>query len=333
MLAPLSGGRIRPLNGAITAILSVSAAVVMSTGAFAQTEWPERTVNVIIGASPGGDTDFNARTMANYFGEITGTSMVITNMPGGGATIATTAVRDAEPDGYTMLFGHSGHLIVTEASGLADYGLDAFEICCIPAIDQGAVFVASADSEITGVEDLVQRTKDEPGSVVFGTELGGYSHLQALKFQEATGAEMRIVDTGSAAEKITSLLGGRIDVAGIAYGAVQDYVEAGQMMVLGQPNEERNPLLGDVPTFKEQGIDFVMNNPYIIAFPKGTDAAIVGRMEEIMRQITEMPEYAADLEEGFKQPVAFHPREDAVERLNAIRENYMEYSGQLQAAR
>jgi tripartite-type tricarboxylate transporter receptor subunit TctC len=259
--------------------------------------------------------------------------MVITNMPGGGATIATSAVRDAEPDGSTMLFGHTGHLIVTEASGLADYGIDDFAICCIPAIDQGAVFVASADSGIESVEDLVQRTEAEPGSVVFGTELGGYSHLQALKFQEETGAEMRIVDTGSAAEKITSLLGGRIDVAGIAYGAVQDYVEAGQMVVLGQPNEEPNPLLGEIPTFTEQGIDFVMNNPYIIAFPAGTDEAIVDRMGEIMQQISENPEYAADLEEGFKQPVSFLPHDEAIQRLNEIRENYMQYSDQLQAAR
>lgn len=306
---------------------------IISSPALAQTEWPERTVNVIIGASPGGDTDFNARTMAKYFEEITGTPMVITNMPGGGATIATSAVRDAEADGYTMLFGHTGHLIVTEVSGLADYGIDQFEICCIPAIDQGAVFVASAQSGIESIDDLVQRTQEEPGSVVFGTELGGYSHLQALKFQEETGAEMRIVDTGSASEKIAAMLGGRIDVAGIAYGAIQDYHESGDMVVLGQPNEERNPLLGDIPTFAEQGIDFVMNNPYIIAFPEGTDEAIVARMGEIMQQITEKPEYAADLEQGFKQPVSFLPQGDAMERLNSIRENYMQYRDELQAAR
>lgn len=313
--------------------MMLGTAALMSSPALAQTEWPERTVEVIIGASPGGDTDFNARTMAKYFEEITGTPMVITNMPGGGATIATSAVRDAEADGYTMLFGHTGHLIVTEVSGLADYGIDQFEICCVPAIDQGAVFVASAQSGIQSVEDLVQRTQEEPGSVVFGTELGGYSHLQALKFQEATGAEMRIVDTGSASEKIAALLGGRIDVAGIAYGAIQDYHASGDMVVLGQPNEERNPLLGDIPTFREQNVDFVMNNPYIIAFPEGTDEAIVSRMGEIMQQITTMPEYATDLEEGFKQPVSFLPHDEALERLNSIRENYMQYSEALQAAR
>ncbi|WP_265502425.1 tripartite tricarboxylate transporter substrate binding protein [Paracoccus beibuensis] len=310
--------------------MTALAAGLVSTAAVAQEDWPQRTINVIIGASPGGDTDFNARTMARYFEEVTGVGMVITNMPGGGATIATSAVRQAEPDGYTMLFGHTGHLIVAEVSGLADYGIADFEICCVPAIDQGAVLVASAESGLTSVKDLQAA---EPGSVTFGTEFGGYSHLQGLIFQQGAGVEMNVVDTGSAAEKIASLLGGRIDVAGIAYGAVQDYVEGGQMVVLGQPNDEPNPLLGDIPTFVEQDVDFVMNNPYIIAFPDGTDQAIVDKMGEVMKQIAEMPEYAEDLEEGFKQPVAFLPKEEAVERLNAIRDTYMPYRDALQAAR
>ncbi|MDP5306816.1 tripartite tricarboxylate transporter substrate binding protein [Paracoccus spongiarum] len=307
-----------------------AATTLVPLSALAETDWPQRTINVIIGASPGGDTDFNARTMARYFEQITGTGMVVTNMPGGGATIATSAVRDAEPDGYTMLFGHTGHLIVTEVSGLADYGIDDFEICCVPAIDQGAVFVASKDSGLATPADVKAA---EPGSVTFGTEFGGYSHLQGLIFQQATGAEMTIVDTGSASEKIASLLGGRIDVAGIAYGAVQDYVSNGQMVVLGQPNEERNPLLGDIPTFREQDVDFVMNNPYIIAFPKGTDPEIVAKMESVMKEITELPEYAKDLEEGFKQPVSFLPKDEAMTRLNAIRDAYMPYREALQAAR
>ncbi len=316
------------ISGAL--LVSVMMSSLVAAPAIAQTDWPTRPINVILGASPGGDTDFNTRTMAKYFEQITGVPMVVVNMPGGGATIASSEVRNAEPDGYTMLFAHTGHLIVTEVSELADYGIDDFEICCIPAVDQGAVFVTSASSGIETVEDLVARTEAEPGSVIFGTEFGGYSHLQGLRLQQETGAEMQFVDTGSAAEKIAALLGGRIHVAGIAYGAIQDYHTSGEMNVIGQPNEERNPLLGDIPTFVEQGVDFVMNNPYIIAFPKGTDPAIVERMGEIMQQITEIPEYAADLEQGFKQPVSFYAHDEAIERLNAIRDNYMQYRDVLQ---
>ena len=314
-------------------VAALTAGLLLAPAAMAQADWPNRPINVIIGASPGGDTDFNARTFARYFEQITGGSMVITNMPGGGATIATSAVRDADADGYTVLFGHTGHLIVTEVSGLANSGIDDFEICCVPAIDQGAVFVASAQSGIASVADLVARTEAEPESVIFGTEFGGYSHLQSLIFTQETGADMLVVDTGSAAEKIASLLGGRIHVGGIAFGAVQDYVAAGQMVVLGQPNAEPNPLLGDIPTFVSQGVEFVMNNPYIIAFPKGTDPAIVARMDEIAAQIAQIPEYAADLEQGFRQPVSYLPHDAALERLNAIRDAYMPYAETLRAAR
>lgn len=313
--------------------MSVSAIVLLAGPAAAQGDWPSRAINVIIGASPGGDTDFNARTFAKYFEQITGSQMVITNMPGGGATIATSAVRDSDADGYTMLFGHTGHLIVTEVSGLADYGIDDFEICCIPAIDQGAVFVTSEQSGISTMDELLAKTNEDPSAVIYGTELGGYSHLQGLLFSQETGAQMRIVDTGSAAEKIASLLGGRIHVAGIAYGAIQDYHTSGQMKVLGQPNQDRNPLLGDIPTFVEQGADFVMNNPYIIAFPKGTDEAIVNKMDEIAAQIAEIPEYANDLEQGFRQPVSYYGRAEGLERLQAIRSNYMQYGEALQSAR
>ncbi|MEO4001884.1 tripartite tricarboxylate transporter substrate binding protein [Mesorhizobium sp. CAU 1732] len=318
---------------AITLAMSASLVAMLSGSAMAQAEWPARTINVIIGASPGGDTDFNARAFARYFEQVTGSPMVITNMPGGGATIATSAVRDAETDGYTMLFGHTGHMIVTEVSGLADYGIGDFEICCIPAVDQGAVFVTSEQSGIASVADLLAKTQEDPDAVIYGTELGGYSHLQGLLFTQETGAQMRIVDTGSAAEKIASLLGGRIHVGGIAYGAVQDYHTSGAMNVLGQPNEERNPLLGDIPTFVEQDIKFVMNNPYIIAFPKGTDQAIVDRMDEIAAEIAEIPEYARDLEQGFRQPVAYYSRAEAQERLGELRENYMQYREALQSAR
>lgn len=313
--------------------MTVSAVAMFAGTAAAQGDWPSTTINVIIGASPGGDTDFNARTFAKYFEKVTGNSMVITNMPGGGATIATSAVRDAEADGHTMLFGHTGHLIVTEVSGLADYGIDDFEICCIPAVDQGAVFVTSEQSGISTMNELLAKTVENPDTVIYGTELGGYSHLQGLLFSQETGAKMRIVDTGSAAEKIASLLGGRIQVAGIAYGAVQDYHNSGQMKVLGQPNQDRNPLLGDIPTFVEQGAEFVMNNPYIIAFPKGTDEAIVNKMDEIAAEIVKIPEYAKDLEQGFRQPVTYYGRAEAQERLQAIRENYMQYRDALQAAR
>ena len=144
-------------------------------------------------------------------------------------------------------------------------------------------------------------------------------------FEKLAGVKLKFVDSGSAAEKVTSLLGGRADLGAISFGVVQDYVAKGDMVAIAQPNAERNALLGEIKTFREQGVDMVMDKPYIIAFPKGTDPAIVAKMSSIMKQITEKPEYAQDLEKAYKQPVSFHGTAEALEILKQTRQNYMQY--------
>lgn len=309
--------------------LALVASALALTAGFAATadaaDWPTKTVQVIVPAGAGGDTDFNARTMAKYFEKLTGKSIVVTNMKGGGGTIATAHVKNATADGNTILFGHTGQLIVNEVAGLADYGFAAFDVSCIAGVDKGTVFVTGKKSGIKSVADLVAKAKANPNTVIYGTELGGYSNLQGLIFQNLAGVNLKIVDTGSASEKITSLLGGRIDLGAITYGPVKDYAASGEMNIIAQFNGERNPLLGNIPTFKEQGVNFVMEKPYIVAFPKGTDPAIVAKMAGIVKQITEQPAYAKDLEQGFKQPVSYYGTKEAIALLQATRTDFMQY--------
>lgn len=318
------------MKKAISASL-VSAVLATSLGhAYAaETEWPTRPVQVVVIANAGGDTDFNARTMAKYFTKITGKPMVITNMAGGGGTIAADQVKSAAPDGNTILFTHTGQMIVNEVAGLTEDSFDAFDVSCIAGVDKGAVFVSSKSSGLTTLDQLISKSKAEPSSVTYGTEMGSYSHLQGLMFEKLTDTKMKMVDAGTVSEKVVALLGGRIDLGGISYGSVQDYVGNGEMFALGQPNAERNPLLGDVPTFKEQGVDFVMEKPYIVAFPKGTDGAIVQKMADVMKQITEDPAYAEELKKTFKQPVSYYGTEESIALLKKTREEFMEFKDEL----
>lgn len=294
-----------------------------------ETAWPTKTVEVIVTASAGGDTDFNARTFAKYFEKITGETMIITNMPGGGGSVATSQVKNGKADGNTILFSHTGQLIVNEVAGLIDYNMDAFDIATIPAVDKGGVLVASKQSGIKTIEEFVTKAKAAPGTVIYGTELGGYSHLQGLIMQDIADIEMKIVDVGSSAEKITNLLGGRVDVAAIAYGNAKDYAATGDMVILAQFNEEKNELLGDIPTFKDGGIDFFMEKPYIISFPKGTDPKIIEKMNAVSAQIALDPDYAKDLDTGFKQPVDRMDTKEAIDHLHKVREDFFKYQSLL----
>ena len=202
--------------------------------------------------------------------------MVITNVNGGGGTIGMSQVEGAAPDGNTLFFAHTGMMIINEVSGMTDHKFDAkLDVACIPAIDKGIVLIGSKKSGLKTVQQVVDKAKAAPNTVIYGTEMGGYSHLQGLIFQKKAGVQLKFVDVGSASDKITSLLGGRIDLASVSFGPVQDYAATGDMSMVAQYNDVHNPLLGDIKTFKDQGISLDMGKPYIIAFPKGTDPAII----------------------------------------------------------
>lgn len=286
-------------------------------------QWPVSSIEVIVPANAGGDTDFNARTLAKYFEELTGVDMVVTNMAGAGGTIATNHVKDASSDGSMLLFSHTGQLIVNEVSGLADYGYRDFDIVCIPAVDKSSVFAVNSDLPIKNIEDLVELAKKR--KVNFGTEFGSTTELQALVLEDKLGVDFNIIDSGGASERVTELLGGRIDVTSIPYGTVQDHIQTGDMLAIGQLSGENNELIEGVKTVKEQGYGYDMEKPYIAAYPKGTDEDLVLRTSEVIEKITEMEEYKKELEENYKQPVNYYNREESLKILGNVLDEYKHY--------
>lgn len=300
----------------------------------AAASWPPDQIRVIVPAGAGGDTDFNARTMATYFQKLTGKQMVIENQGKSGGTMAMAEVKAAPPDGKTILFGHVGHLVVNEVSGVADYGFEAFETACVAGIDRSAVLVASGKSGIRTVSDLIKKAKVKPESVAYATELGGFTHLQGILLQNAAGVKFKIVNAGAAVEKIKALTAGNADVASISFGAVKDHVFGGaqDLNIIAQFNSAQNALLGlgsGGKTFKEQGVNFAMEKPYVIAFPKGTDPSIVKKMSDVMKRITEQNGYARSLAGEYKQPVAYMNTDDSLAYLRKMRHDYMQYKDQL----
>ncbi|WP_417701140.1 tripartite tricarboxylate transporter substrate binding protein [Pseudomonas sp.] len=316
----------------LSALVGVGALVTHAATFADEVKWPTRPIQVVVIANPGGDTDFNARMMAKYFNEITGKTMVVTNVAGGGGTLAAEQVKGAAADGNTILFTHPGQLIVNEVAGLTEDSYEVFDVACIAGVDKSTVFVASKQAGVNSMKELIEKSKANPGSITYGTEMGSFSHLQGLMLEKLTGAKLKMVDGGTVSDRVVGMLGGRLDMGAITYGSVQDYVQGGQMVALGQPNEQRNAMLGEVPTLKEQGLDITMDKPYVVAFPKGTDPAIVKKMSDIMKQITEQPGYAEDLKK-FKQPVAFYGTEEAKQILAKTREDFMQFKDELRKAK
>lgn len=258
------------------------------------TSWPEKPVTFVVAASAGGDTDITARLAAKYLEKELGQTIVIQNIGDSSGTVASKTVKDSEPDGYTFLCYHPGILLNT-IFGLTSYSYEDFEIAGPIAKDYGTCWAVSADAPYDDVKGLVEYSKDH--DVTFATGIGAHSHATVLGMQAlAPDLNVTIVDSGSAAEKVAAVLGGQLDVLFGQYGATKDYVTNGDFKVLGIFAEERNEMFPDVPTFKEQGYDLNFEKYYFLAAPKGTEEAIMSKMETALKNLSENAEYAKELE-------------------------------------
>lgn len=271
-------------------------------------DYPTKPIEIVVPAGAGGDTDLNTRIMAKYLEKELGTTMVITNVNGAGGTTGTKKVLDAKPDGYTVLSFHNSTLI-SKILGLADYTFTDFEVAGMGAMDKGNAFIISNDSEFQNLDDLIAFALENPEKVNVATEVGSFTHLQLLAFEEITGTKFNIVDVGGASDKITALLGGRIDIIPTQVGLVNSYIESGDFRALGIMSEERLKAAPDVLTFKEQGVDLVMDKFFFWGFPEDTPEEIVETFTNALEKVVANEEYQNEIGKSMVEPVYLNPTE------------------------
>jgi len=270
--------------------------------------YPTKPIEIVVPAGAGGDTDLNTRTMAKYLEKELGTTMIITNVNAAGGTTGTKKVLDSKPDGYTVLSYHNSTLI-SKILGLVDYTYSDFDVAGMGVMDKGNSFVVNDKSEFKSLDDLIAFAKENPEKVTVATEVGSFTHLQLLAFEAATGTKFNIVDVGGASDKITALLGGRIDIIPTQLGLVNSYVESGDFRSLGIMSDERLKAAPDVPTFKEQGVDLVMDKFFFWGFPKGTPEEVVDTFTKALEKVVANEEYQKEMEGFMVEPVYLNPAE------------------------
>lgn len=279
----------------LTVVLALMLALV-SVSALA--EWPERSIELIVPANPGGDTDANARALAAALNETMGWNVIVSNMNGGSGAVAFDSLLENPDDGYRFVFYHSGGTIA-QLMGMYEYSLtDDFKMVGLPFMDYSSAFLTNSKNEkFNDIPSLVAYMKEHPGEVTFATETGNFTHLHVLAFQEAAGVEFSIVDAGTASQKITELLGNRIDIIDTQAGLVRDYLQTGEFVNLGIMAEKEIAGHEDLKTIKEQGYDVVFPKYFYIAGPATMDDAVVTAFNEALNKVAEnagLKEYAAN---------------------------------------
>lgn len=292
--------------------------------------WPTKPISLIVPWSAGGDTDFHARTLAQFLEKELGVTVNVVNTAGGGGSVASTEVKDSEPDGYTFLAFDSA-IALNQASGVTDFGAEAFDPVCIIGKSCGEFLVARSDFPCDTVAELLSYTEEHPGEVIMAANTGATSYYAATKLSEA-GAKLNIVNAGSSSERVASLLGGQINLSVNAYGVIGQYIQTGDLKILGCMATQRSETYADIPTVQEQGVDCSYDLIYNLLAPKGTDPKILETMSNACQKIVEEnPDYAEAIHTSYGELPYFMNSADAVTFLKEESDMYMAYAGIFQS--
>ncbi|WP_333652947.1 tripartite tricarboxylate transporter substrate binding protein [Lacrimispora sp.] len=314
LLVACGGGQASSTKGA-----GASGSGTQAGDTVAEVKWP-KNVEIIVPAGAGGDTDFNARLLAQELSAKLPSNFVVSNVNGNGGATGTRQVKDAKNDGSSVVFYHTAFL-VNKASGATDYGFDAYEFASIAGLSAGNVVTVNSSLGINTLEELYNYTKENPGKLKMAAQTGATSYAVAMQMKNA-GFDIHIVDAGSAADRLAALLGGHVDVILAAYGSIKDYVKEGTLVPLAMDGE--NDLVVeeegiDVKAMINLGYDINLPFYYFFAFPKGTDPALVDGFNAAVKDIVENnTEYQGKIYTSYYQQPVFLPKEEGLAKFEEV---------------
>jgi len=242
---------------------------------YAKSDYPKKTIEVVIPANPGGDTDTTARALSIPMSKILGQPVIIKNVAGGTGTIAMNEVRTSRADGYKVLYYHTDFVLATLLKRVNYRWDEEFEVAVVPGGGFSNCIFVHKDSPFNSLKELFDFAKANPKKLNFAMETGGLVHLLTLDIERKAGVEFNKVDIGGSAARVAALLGKQVDVVLTVYGSAADYVLNGDFKCLGILANERNSAIPEVPTLKEMGYDVTYEHFYFFAFPKGTPAEVI----------------------------------------------------------
>ena len=307
-------------------ILALLLVVMMVFGcASALADYPEKAIEVLIPASPGGDTDTTVRAIAQSLTETLGQPVVVTNMPGGAGTVAMNELLNRDADGYTVFYHHVDTLLL-KLLGRMDEGWDWADALDLAAVTGGGntycLFVRKDnDKGLNTFEDIVNYAKEHPGELSYAVEMGGTLHMHAIAMMQALGIEVDCIDLGAASDRTVAFLGGQCDILEGLYSQGKEYIETGDFIPVCVLGNERNENFADIPCSGELGFSFAAEWFYYFGFKKGTDPEIVKTFTAAVEQAVTMEPYSNAL--GlYNFHANFQPGEAGVAFMKGIEDVY-----------
>ncbi|HET7729771.1 MAG TPA: tripartite tricarboxylate transporter substrate-binding protein [Usitatibacter sp.] len=266
------------------------AAAAFTTLAAAQ-GFPSRTITMIVPFSAGGPTDTLGRVLAERMGKSLGQTIVVENIAGAGGTIAINKVKQAAPDGHTIMIGHLGtHVLAPAVQELqVDYVSDFEAIGLVATNPQ--VMLSKNDVPVKDLKGLIEHVKANPGKVSYGTGGPGTpSHVMAVYFGTQVGAPLNIVHYKGAGPAMQDIMAGHVDLTFDQAATALAQVKAGRVRAYAVTAKSRIASAPDIPTVDEAGLPgFYMSIWHALWAPRGTPRDAVQKLNTALRDALSDP--------------------------------------------
>ena len=256
--------------------------------AAAAQSYPTRPIRLVAGTSPGGITDFLARTAATGLSSSLGQTVVVDNRAGATGTVAVDLVAKSAADGYTLLMVAGGNIVITPflypslPVDPVNSLTPVFNMAGAPQL-----LVVTGTLPVKDLREFIALAKSRPGSVNYASAgLGSTTHLAADHFARLAGAQLVHIPYKGVGPALADLIAGRVQMLSVGLGPVQAHLKSGTLKALTVASKKRLDALPDLPTSAEAGLPgYEMPLWFGLAVPKGTPRPVVDRINGEVRKV------------------------------------------------
>lgn len=274
-------------NARLKSLIAIGLGALIATAAAAQ-DYPDKPVKFVLPFPPGGSADAVTRELADKLQSKGNGTFIIENKPGAAGNLATGQVVRAPNDGYTILVGVTGALVINpELYSNLGYNTQT-DLTAISMLAQApVVIVASRESGITSLKDLVQRAKAKPGELSYATNGSGTSHhLAGELFKQKAGIFMVNIPYKGTPGALQDIGGGRVDAGFLDLTASLPMIASGRIVALATTGATRPSALPNVPTVAEAGFPGYEAMTWIsLVAPKGMKREHVAKLSGMVNAV------------------------------------------------
>jgi tripartite-type tricarboxylate transporter receptor subunit TctC len=305
---------------AVFRLLALSVAGLLALTAQAQTfPQPGKAVRIVVPFAPGGQTDIQARAIAQKMGEALGVSVIVENKPGGSTVIGARDVQKAAPDGHTLLYTIATHVQIPHLYRIPPWDVFRDFTPITAGAKSNTILTAHVSAPFSNVAELVAHARANPGKLNFASfGAGSTSHLNGEMFKRLAGIEMVHVPYKGSGDAMKDHLSGLVQLFFDGPTTAIANAKTGRVKLLATASETRAAALADLPTMREQGYDVGMWGYLWFWGPAGMSPATVDAVYGPLARAIRHPDIVKLFGEGGSEASGMPPAEMLQEarRLN-----------------